>query len=102
MAVTRIWAVRNNLSQVLDYASNKSKTDLSKYSDLIDALHYAADEEKTNLEKEQKPMCKVPIEKLQKIAPKVKDKDFEDFVLKACEHYYRYLQRQRTRDRDAR
>ncbi|MBQ8502826.1 MAG: ParB/RepB/Spo0J family partition protein [Clostridia bacterium] len=50
----------------------------------------------------QKPMCKVPIEKLQKIAPKVKDKDFEDFVLKACEHYYRYLQRQRSRNRDAR
>ena len=50
----------------------------------------------------QKPMCKVPIEKLQKIAPKIKDKDFEDFVLKACEHYYRYLQRQRSRDRDAR
>ena len=46
----------------------------------------------------QKPMCKVPIEKLQKIAPKVKDKDFEDFVLKACEHYYRYLLRQRDRD----
>ena len=54
MAVTRIWAVRNNLSQVVDYASNKSKTDLSKYSDLIDALHYAADDEKTNLENEQK------------------------------------------------
>lgn len=50
----------------------------------------------------QKPMCKVPIEKLQKIAPKVKDKDFEDFVIKACEHYYKYLQRQRSRDRDAR
>ena len=50
----------------------------------------------------QKPMCKVPIEKLQKVAPKVKDKDFEDFVLKACEHYYRYLQRQKNRDRDAR
>lgn len=50
----------------------------------------------------QKPMCKVPIEKLQKIAPKIKDKDFEDFVLKACEHYYKYLQRQRSRDRDAR
>ena len=54
MAVTRIWAVRNNLSQVVSYASNKSKTDLSKYSDLIDALHYAADDEKTNLENEQK------------------------------------------------
>ena len=49
----------------------------------------------------QKPMCKVPIEKLQKVAPKVKDKDFEDFVLKACEHYYRYLIRQ-NRDRDSR
>ncbi len=46
----------------------------------------------------QKAMCKVPIEKLQKVAPKIKDKDFEDFVLKACEHYYRYLQRQRNRD----
>ena len=50
----------------------------------------------------QKPMCRVPIEKLQKVAPKIKDKDFEDFVLKACEHYYRYLQRQKNRDRDAR
>ena len=54
MAVTRIWAVRNNLSQVVDYASNKNKTDLSKYSDLIDALHYAADDDKTNLENEKK------------------------------------------------
>lgn len=54
MAVTRIWAVRNNLSQVIDYASNKSKTDLSKYSDLIDALHYVGDKEKTNLENEKK------------------------------------------------
>ena len=54
MAVTRIWAVRNNLSQVVDYASNKSKTDLSKYSDLIDTLHYAGDKDKTNLENEQK------------------------------------------------
>ena len=50
----------------------------------------------------QKPMCKVPIEKLQKIAPKVRDKDYEEFVLKACEHYYKFLQRQRNKDRDAR
>ena len=46
----------------------------------------------------QKPMFKVSMEKLQKVAPKIKDKDFENFVLKACEHYYRYLQRQRNRD----
>ena len=36
------------------------------------------------------------MEKLQKVAPKVKDKDFEDFVIKACEHYYRYLQGEDT------
>ena len=64
----------------------------------IESMENTLAEEKPN----QKPMCKVPIEKLQKIAPKVKDKDFEDFVLKACEHYYKYLQRQRNRDRDAR
>ncbi|MBO5933856.1 MAG: ParB/RepB/Spo0J family partition protein [Clostridia bacterium] len=50
----------------------------------------------------QKLMCKVPVEKLQKIAPKVRDKDYEEFVLKACEHYYKFLQRQRNKDRDAR
>lgn len=64
----------------------------------IESMESTLASEKPN----QKPMCKVPIEKLQKIAPKVKDKDFEDFVLKACEHYYKYLQRQRSRDRDAR
>ena len=64
----------------------------------IESIENTLASEKPN----QKPMCKVPIEKLQKIAPKVKDKDFEDFVLKACEHYYKYLQRQRSCDRDAR
>ena len=64
----------------------------------IESMENTLASEKPN----QKPMCKVPIEKLQKIAPKVKDKDFEDFVIKACEHYYKYLQRQRSRDRDAR
>ena len=54
MAVTRIWPIKNNIHQVIDYASNKSKTDLSKYSDLIDALHYASDNDKTNLGNEQK------------------------------------------------
>ena len=60
----------------------------------VESIENALTAEKPN----QKPMCKVPIEKLQKVAPNVKDKDFEDFVLKACEHYYRYLQRQRNRD----
>ena len=59
-----------------------------------DDIETIMQEDKAN----QKPMFKVSMEKLQKVAPKVKDKDFEDFVLKACEHYYRYLQRQRNRD----
>ena len=51
-------------------------------------------EEKAN----QKPTVKFSVERLQKVAPKVKESDLENFVMKACEHYYRYLQRQRNRD----
>ena len=54
MAVTRIWPKKNNIHQVVSYAANKSKTDLSKYSDLVSSLHYAADKDKTNLESEQR------------------------------------------------
>lgn len=46
----------------------------------------------------QKAMFKMPMEKLQKIAPKIKDDDFENFITKACDHYYKCLQRQRDRD----
>ena len=51
-------------------------------------------EEKAN----QKPTIKFSVEKLKTVAPKVKESDLENFVMKACEHYYRYLQRQRDRD----
>ena len=51
-------------------------------------------EEKAN----QKPTVKFSVERLQKVAPKVKESDLENFVMKACEHYYKYLQRQRNRD----
>ena len=51
-------------------------------------------EEKAN----QRPTIKFSVERLQKVAPKVKESDLENFVMKACEHYYRYLQRQRNRD----
>ena len=54
MAVTRIWPIKNNIHQVVTYAANKCKTDLSKYSDLVSSLHYAADKDKTNLENEQR------------------------------------------------
>ena len=45
----------------------------------------------------QKPMFRVPMERLQRVAPKIKDKDFENFVVKACEYYYKVLQRQQDR-----
>ena len=51
-------------------------------------------EEKAN----QKSTIKFSVEKLKTVAPKVKESDLENFVMKACEHYYRYLQRQRNRD----
>lgn len=46
----------------------------------------------------QKLMFKVPLERLQKFAPKANKKQLEDFVMKACEHYYRYLKRQKDRE----
>ena len=68
---------------------------LSQAGELSDeSIETIMQEDKAN----QKPMFKVSMERLQKVAPKVKEKDFEDFVLKACEHYYRYLLRQRDRD----
>ena len=68
---------------------------LSQAGELSDeSIETIMQEDKAN----QKPMFKVSMERLQKVAPKVKDKDLEDFVMKACEHYYRYLQRQRNRD----
>ncbi len=52
-------------------------------------------EEKPN----QRETIKIPAEKLLKFAPNTDPKRLEDFVLKACEHYRRYLIRQRERDR---
>lgn len=44
MAVTKIWAVKDSLQRVLDYAANPDKTE---YGGLAQALHYAADKGKT-------------------------------------------------------
>ena len=78
-----------SLSQAVRFKKLSQTGELS-YEDIETIMQ----EDKAN----QKPMFKVSMERLQKVAPKVKDKDFEDFVLKACEHYYRFLLRQRDRD----
>ena len=46
----------------------------------------------------QKPMFKIRLEKLREVAPKIKDNEFEAFVIKACDHYYKYQQREKKRE----
>ncbi len=60
-----------------------------------EAIAAVMSEEKAN----QREMFKVPMERIRKYVPKANAKQTEDFVLKACEHYHRYLLRQRDRDR---
>ena len=52
-------------------------------------------EEKAN----QRDTLKIPMDKVRKYAPRATDNQLEDFVLKACDHYQRYLKRQRDRER---
>lgn len=51
-------------------------------------------EEKAN----QREMFKLPMEQLRKYAPKANPKQMKDLVIKALDHYTRYLERQRERD----
>ena len=51
-------------------------------------------EEKAN----QRDMFKVPMERIRQYVPNANAKQVEDFVLKACEHYRKFLIRQRNRD----
>lgn len=52
-------------------------------------------EEKAN----QRDTLKIPMDKVRKYAPRATDNQLEDFVLKACDYYQRYLKRQRDRER---
>ena len=68
---------------------------LSREGDLSgDVLEAIMREEKAN----QREMFKVPMERLRKFVPKGDAKQAEDFVMKACEYYHKYLIRQRNRD----
>jgi len=59
--------------------------------EVIDAV---MSEEKAN----QREMFKVPMERIRQYVPNANAKQAEDFVLKACEHYRKFLIRQRNRD----
>ena len=58
-------------------------------------IEHIMSEEKAN----QRETLKIPMDKVRKYAPKVTDNQLEDFVLKACDYYQRYLRRQRDRER---
>jgi hypothetical protein len=51
MAVTKIWAIHDNVSRVVQYCDNPDKT---KLSDLEQVLRYAANDEKTSDEGENR------------------------------------------------
>ena len=46
----------------------------------------------------QKETLKFSVDALRRFAPRLNERQLSDFVLKACEHYSRYLKRQRDRD----
>lgn len=52
-------------------------------------------EEKAN----QREVFKLPMEQIRKFVPNANPKQAEEFILKACEHYKKYLIRQRERER---
>ena len=59
-----------------------------------DVIQFLMSEEKPN----QRETVKIPTEKLREFAPDANPRQLEDFVLKACEHYRKYLVRQRGRE----
>ena len=62
----------------------------------VDTVFAVLSEEKPN----QREQVRISADKLRDILPKGMDKQkTEDFIIKACEHYRKYLIRQRERER---
>lgn len=62
----------------------------------VDTVFGVLSEEKPN----QREQVRIPADKLRDVLPKGMDKQkTEDFIIKACEHYRKYLIRQRERER---
>ena len=79
-----------NLSQACRFKKMSAEQGLTPES-ITEILN----EQKAN----QKPMFKIHYEKLHAVAPKIKESDFEAFVLEACQRHYKYLERQKDRER---
>ncbi|MCD7873176.1 MAG: ParB/RepB/Spo0J family partition protein [Clostridiales bacterium] len=73
---------------------------LRKFSEegnfFVDTVFTVLSEEKPN----QREQVRIPADKLRDVLPKGMDKQkTEDFIIKACEHYRKYLIRQREKER---
>ena len=51
MATTKIWAIKDSVKRVIEYARNPDKTELN---DLAREIHYIADDEKTEWVEDEK------------------------------------------------
>ena len=58
------------------------------------SINNIMNEEKAN----QKPMFKMSMERLQKYSPKADERQMQEFIIKACEYYAKYLQKKRYRE----
>lgn len=58
------------------------------------SINNIMNEEKAN----QKPMFKMSMERLQKYSPKADERQLQEFIIKACEYYAKYLQKKRNRE----
>ncbi len=57
------------------------------------SINTIMNEEKAN----QKPMFKISMERLQKYSPKSDERQMQEFIIKACEYYAKYLERKQSR-----
>ena len=68
---------------------------LSQNNELnMEQIETIMQEDKAN----QKETIKFPLEQLQKFSPRADKKELEEFVMKACEYYRKFLIKQRDRD----
>ena len=58
MATTKIWAIKDSVKRVIEYARNPEKTE---YNDLARELHYIADDNKTEWVEDEKVYLVSPI-----------------------------------------
>ena len=77
------------------YSQANRMRKLSQSGELTEnSIKAIMNEEKAN----QKPMFKMSMERLQKYSPKADERQMQEFIIKACEYYAKYLQKKRNRE----